>query len=132
MYDLGAGSAGMAGYFLAFGAIAIVLAIAVYIYVALAVMFIAKKTKTKNPWLAFIPIANFYLLTQIAKKNAWWTLILLAVFVPVIGGLVVGAVAIWFFWIVVEKIKFPGWTSLLLIIPVVNLIMLGIWAWSKK
>jgi len=31
-------------------------------------MYIAKKTK--NEWLAFIPIANFYLFTQMAKKIA--------------------------------------------------------------
>lgn len=109
----------------------LVVVLATYIYSAVAIMQIAKKTKTKNGWLAFIPIANFYLLTQMAGMNPWWTLILLASFIPGIGGLVVGGVAIWFFWIVAEKIKYPGWTSLLLLIPIVNLVILGLWAWRK-
>jgi len=47
-------------------------------------------------------------------------------------GLVTVVITIWMFGVVAEKIKFPGWTSLLLLIPVVNLVILGIWAWSKK
>ena len=102
-----------------------------YIYVALALMSIARKTKTKNEWLAFIPIANFYLLTQMARKSGNWTWILLLVFVP-FGGMVVAGIGIWFFWLVAERIKFPGWISLLLLIPFVNLVILGILAWKKK
>lgn len=114
------------------GAAPLLVALAIYIYSAIAVMFIAKKTKTPNGWLAFIPIANFYLLTQMASKNAWWTLAILLVFIPIIGSLALGIITIWLFWIVAEKIKYPGWTSLLLIIPIVNLVILGIWAWNKK
>jgi hypothetical protein len=113
------------------GTTSLVIFLAVYIYGALALMGIAKKTKTRNAWLAWIPIANFYLLTQMAGKSGWWTLILLVSVIPFIGLIALG-VMIWFFWIVVEKIKYPGWTSLLLLIPVVNLIMIGVWAWSKK
>ena len=47
-----------------------------YIYTALALMTIAQKTKTKNPWLAWIPIANLYLMTQIGKVP-WWTILFL-------------------------------------------------------
>lgn len=122
---------GMIAAFLALGAITLSIFFAVYIYSAIALMAIAKKTKTKNGWLAFIPIANFYLITQMAGENGWWTLILLAVFIPGIGGLAVFGVGVWFFWLIAEKIKFPGWTSLLLLIPVVNLVMLGVWAWKK-
>jgi len=120
------------GALMAFGLIFLAIFLAIYIYAAIALMCIAKKTKTSNRWLAFIPIANFYLVTQMAKQSGWWTLILLAGFIPMIGSLVVGVVGIWMFWMIAEKIKFPGWTSILLIIPVVNLIMLGVWAWAKK
>jgi len=104
----------------------------VYVYSALALMAIAKKTKTPNGWLAFIPIANVYLLTQMAGVSGLWTLIVLAPIVPIIGGLAMIIVSIWLMWTIAEKINFPGWTSLLLLIPMVNLVMLGIWAWSKK
>lgn len=111
--------------------ISLIIFVALYVYGALALMAIAKKTKTKNAWLAWIPIANFYLVTQMAKMNGLWTLILLAALIP-FGNLVALGVTIWFFWIIAERIKYPGWTSLLLLIPVVNLVILGLWAWKKK
>ena len=109
-----------------------VIALVVYIYTAIALMTIAKKTNTKNGWLAFIPIANVYLITQIAGLSGWWTLIILASLIPFIGSLLMLVVMIWMFWRIAEKIKYPGWTSILLIIPIVNLIILGVWAWAKK
>jgi len=126
---LGAGILG--GFMATLGAFAILLTLGVYIFVAFALMAIARKTKTKNAWMAWIPIANFYLVTQMAKMNGLWTLILLAWFVPAIGGLIVMGVGIWMFWRIAERIKMPGWTSLLLIVPIVNLIVLGIYAWKK-
>jgi len=67
-----------------------------------------------------------------AKKNELWILMILATFVPFIGGIAFAGVLIWFFWIIAERIKFPGWTSLLLLIPIANLIILGIWVWAKN
>ena len=109
----------------------LIIGLALYVYSALALMFIAKKTKTKNGWLAFIPIANFYLMTQMAGKPAWWTLAILLSFIPFVGGLAVTAVSIYLFWLIAEKIHKPGWWSLLLLIPVVNLVIMGIMAWGK-
>lgn len=119
------------GLIVAGGIIVAIVSLAIYIYTSLAVMTIAKKTKTKNGWLAWIPIANFYLLTQIARVNPWWTLILLAFFIPMIGSAIVMVAGIWMFWRVAELRKFPGWVSLLLIVPVVNLVVIGIIAWGK-
>ena len=58
---------------IAFAMIIVLLALAVYVYSAVALMFIAKRAKTKNGWLAFIPIANIYLITQVGKQSGWWT-----------------------------------------------------------
>ena len=52
----------------------VVVLLIVYIYSALALMAIAKRTKTKNAWLAWIPIANIYLMTQIGGLHPAWTL----------------------------------------------------------
>jgi len=123
---------GIIAAFLAFGMILLIAAFVVYIYTTIALMFIAKKTKTKNGWLAWIPIANIYLITQMAGISGWWTLIVLALIVPFIGGLAMLIAIIWMFWRIAEKIDFPGWTSLLLIIPIINLVILGIWAWAKR
>jgi len=119
------------GLFAAFYLIFLVVVLALYIYTSIALMTIANKTRTRNAWLAWIPIANFYLVTQIAGVSGLWTLALLAALVPFVGPLLLAGVGIWLFWRVAEKRRFPGWISLLLLIPVVNLVILGILAWGK-
>ncbi|MCU0642334.1 MAG: hypothetical protein MUF61_02015 [archaeon] len=111
--------------------ISLVVVLAVYIFTSIALMVIANKTKTKNSWLAWIPIANFYLVTQIAKVSGLWTLMLLALCIPTIGPLAVAITAVWMFWRISERRGFPGWLSILLLVPVVNLVVLGIIAWAK-
>lgn len=131
---------GTPGEAFAFGALSaaaiiflLLLLAVLYVYCAYTLMTIAKKTKTKKPWLAWIPIANFYLIVKTAGLNGWWTLILLAVVVPWIGGFVVWGFSIWFFWLIAEKRKFPGALSLLMLIPGLgHLVVLGILAWGKK
>lgn len=133
-----AGSAALGGIigfaaaaFVLFAVLMLILLIAIYIYTSLATMAIAKKTKTKNAWLAWIPIANVYLLTQMAKVSGLWTLMLLAYFLPYVGALTVIGFSTWFYWRIAKRIGFPGWTSLLMIIPIVNFVILGLYAWSK-
>jgi hypothetical protein len=93
----------------------------------------AKRMKKKNPWLAWIPIANVYLITKMAGLNGWWTLILLACIIPWIGGLIVCGFLIWFFWLICKKRKYPEILSFLLIIPIIGyMILIGILAWGKK
>lgn len=127
-----AGAGTMAALFAALGLAFLVLLLAFYIYVSLALMTIAKKTKTDNAWLAWIPIANYYLITQVAKVSGLWTLALLLTFIPGIGGLALLGVSVWLFWRISERRNFPGWLSLLMIVPVVNLIVIGVLAWGKK
>ena len=122
-------AAGIIALLLGLGVFALLLVLAVYIYSAIAVMTIAKKTKTKVGWMAFIPILNIYLLTQMAGKSGLLTLIILADFV--LGGLATTVLCISMFWIIAKKIGYPEWMSLLLLIPIVNLIILGVFAWRK-
>ena len=42
--------------------------LAAYLYMSLALQTIATKTNTANTWLAWIPIANLFLMLGIAKK----------------------------------------------------------------
>ena len=65
-------------------------AAAMYVYIALAVKTIAEKTNTENPWLAWIPIANFVLLLNIARKPIWWIVLLL---IPLVNIIII--VMIW-------------------------------------
>lgn len=133
---------GTPGEAFAFGALSAVtimfllaLLIVLYVYSAYTLMIIAKKTKTKRPWLAWIPIANFYLVVKCANLNGWWTLILLASIIDWmgLGMLVIWGFSIWFFWLICERRKYPGPLSLLMLIPGLgHLIVLGILAWGKK
>lgn len=111
--------------------VVLVFSLVIYVYSAIAIMAIAKKTKTENGWLAWIPIANIYLITQIAKQPAWQMLGILLVLIPFIGTLLLYVLLGFWFWHIAERLKKPSWLGILMAIPVVNLVILGYLAWSK-
>jgi|ERR1700690_1979100 len=94
-----------------------------YVYVALALQTIAQKTNTENGWLAWIPIANIYLMVMIARKPAWWFILFL---IPLVN--IVMYVIIWM--AIAEARGKPNWWGILIIVPVVNLIVPGYLAWA--
>ena len=116
--------------FATLGIFMIIGAIAVYAYAAYALMTIANKTKTKNSWLAWIPIANVWLIVKIAEQPDWQVLALLLYFVPVVGSIAFLAVTAFWFWKISENVDKPGWLGILMILPVINLIVMGILAWA--
>ena len=119
------------GMFMAFIGVMIAAVLFFYIFTALVIMSLSKKTNTDKEWLAWIPIANVYQLTRIGGLEWWWTLLVFASVIPVIGGIVAIGAMIYIWWRVAEKINKPGWWSLLLLIPIVNLVIMGIMAWGK-
>jgi hypothetical protein len=44
--------------------VGLIIYLAIYVYIAYSIMVIANKTNTENSWLAWIPIANLYLLCK--------------------------------------------------------------------
>ena len=124
---------GLGAVALGFIFVALLIALAVYIYTSWAVMTIAKKTKTEPAWLAWIPIANLFLLAKIAD-TPWWTALLaiLLSWIPVIGQLAFVAAFAYWFWFIAQKRGYDNWIGILMIIPVVNLILLGVLAWADK
>ena len=115
----------------AFFAVWLVVMIVMYVYFAVALMSIAKKTNTDKAWLAWIPIANVYLMTQCGGVSGWFTLLVVAAVIPVVGFIAMTAGMIYIWWKIAEAINKPGWWSILLLIPVVNLVIVGIMAWGK-
>jgi len=103
--------------------------IAIYVYVALAWMTIAKKLKCKYYWLAWIPIANFFLLPLILKKKWTWGLMF---FVPIANIVFF----IMWTWKIFELRKYPGWLSLSVFIPKVGCLLyfiaIGFVAWKDQ
>ena len=135
--------------------VTIALSIGLYVFVSLSYMTIAKKTKTKDPWLAWIPIANLYLIAKIAKMSAWPLLLLLSfLFIPVMiifpePILILTVFAILFISIIIltvftfiwhykiyERREKPGWWIFLSLIPyaggILHLVFLGIVAWNDE
>ncbi|HWN76196.1 MAG TPA: DUF5684 domain-containing protein [Candidatus Udaeobacter sp.] len=102
---------------------ALLIGLAVYVYVALAVQTIAEKTNTDNSWLAWIPIANFVLLLNIAGKPIWWIVLCL---IPLVNIIII--IMIWM--AVAEARRKPSWWGVLMVVPVVSIIVPGYLAWS--
>ena len=95
-----------------------------YVYFAVCLMLIANKTNTPNSWLAWIPIANIYLMCKVAGKPGWWVILFFIPFVNIVIYIIV--------WMkVAEARKKPGWLGILMIIPFVNLIVPGYLAFSE-
>ena len=108
--------------------------IGLYVYTALAFMTIAKKLRYDKPWLAWIPVANLFLIPILAKKNWVWGFIFL---VPIVN------IVFFFIWMwnIYEQRKYPGWLSLVpllsfipfigIFVSLANLIILGFVAWKE-
>ncbi len=116
----------------------VVIAIALYIYMGLTVMKTAKRLNVEPAWLAWIPIANLYLILKMGKQPSWTMLLLLSGLIPYIG--IIGSIAFMVFmilamWKICEARQRPGWWAIITIVPVVggiwSLIMWGILAWGK-
>jgi len=110
--------------------------IALYIYSGFALMKIAKKTNTKNPWLAWIPIGNIVLMANIAKMH-WWPILLMipafisiiiAVIATLVKSYIVNVIFMSIYWILIgvimiystiwnwkifEAVNRPGWWALI-------------------
>lgn len=116
--------------------VVLVFLVAIYIYMSFAYMAVAKKARDKMPGLAWIPFVGPYLIAFRSANMHWWPwLLCIGIVIPFIGK--IAMVVFWVFgivwhWKLFEKIRRPGWWAILMIIPVVNLIILGVAAWSKK
>lgn len=97
--------------------------LAAYVYMALALQTIADKTGTANSWLAWIPIANIFLILGVAKKPMWWFILFL---VPLVN--IVIAILVWMS--VAEARGKPNWWGILMIVPLANLVVPGYLAWA--
>ena len=121
----------LGAFFAAYFIIAMIVLLGVYIYSSYALMTIAKKLKSDMAWVAWIPIVNLYLLVVLAEAPLLSLFGLLFVFVPFIGGILIMALMVYWYWLLCEKMGFSGYLSLLALIPFFGiLILLGILAWA--
>ncbi|MBS3077174.1 hypothetical protein J4233_02780 [Candidatus Pacearchaeota archaeon] len=125
---------GIIGVLIALGIVLLLLILAaVYIYFALAYRSIAQKLKFKKSWLAWIPVAQWAMLLKLGKFHWAWIFLIL---IPIVGWLALAILLIIAHWRIFEKLKYPGWFSLSMVIPKIGFILyaiaVGIVAWSKK
>lgn len=116
-----------------------VIGIGVYVYSSLAYMKLAQRLNVKNGYLAWIPIANIYLITQLAGMKWWPMLLAIGLVIPIINVFAAIALAVFsviWHWKIFERMGKPGWWVLLLLIPIVGqivfLVLLGVTAWGKN
>tara|TARA_Y100000310_G_C20221544_1_gene595977 strand:+ start:131 stop:598 length:468 start_codon:yes stop_codon:yes gene_type:complete len=128
----------LAGIFAVFGIIFLIIGLALYVYLSLAFTSIARKAKLSAPGLAWIPGIGILLTIFRASRMHWWPwLLLIGVFIPFTIVRSLSAITflvftlIWY-WKMFQNINKPGWWVFLMLIPIVNLIMIGVAAWSKS
>jgi hypothetical protein len=97
----------------------------VYVWIAICLQIIANKTNTPNGWLAWIPIANIYLMCKIADKPGWWIILF---FIPIVN--IVFAIIVWMG--IAKATGKASWLGILMIIPLVNLVIPGILAFTDQ
>jgi hypothetical protein len=107
----------------------VIASLVAYVYFAFALMTLAKKMKMKNAWMAWVPIANVYLMSQMAQLPVWTVVAFL------LGGIlpfVPTAIMAWYWWKIAELRHKPTWWGILMVIPPINFVIIGILAWGKE
>lgn len=92
----------------------IVLAVVLYFVEVIPIYTIARKCGQEYAWLAWVPIADAWLLFDLAGLPIEYMLGLL---IPGLNLVLVGFV----WWQIAENTNKPGWIGLLMLIPLVNL-----------
>jgi hypothetical protein len=116
------------GVFVVYGTIILIVLIPLYIYNGFAQTAIAKKLQHENPVWAWIPVMNLIQIFQMAELSPWLILLLL---IPILGAFALLGFMIYAYWKIAEKLEFPGWIALFILINPLNLVVLGILAWGN-
>lgn len=130
---VGGGLAAFAVVAIVFG---LIFALAIYIYMSYVYMIIARKAKYPSPAIAWIPIVGPSLISAKLAGMHWWpVLLLLATPIPFLGqlaGLVFMVFLIVWTWKMFEGFGRPGWWAIFWLINIVEMVFLGIVAWSDN
>lgn len=103
--------------------ITVILFIAFYAYISYSLQVIGKKLGVENAWLAWIPVANLYVLCLAAGKPAWWMILCLVPFVNMVVSVML--------WVAITKrLGKSPWLLLLFLVPLVNMALIGYLAFA--
>ena len=113
---LQAPSASPTSSILGFVGLLFLLGFCLYLYFGITLMIIAKRSNTPNSGLAFLPIANLFLMCSIGRRPGWWVLLLL---VPIVNIVIVAMI-----WMSIAEVREkPVWTGALVTLPGIGLIV---------
>lgn len=108
-------------------AVAGVFGIGMYIYMGLALMTIGKKLGFEQAWMAWVPIANLYMMLKLADQRGW---MLILAFIPFLNFFFMFYVI--YVWMkIAEKRGFESWVGILMIVPVIGVAVPGYIAWAE-
>lgn len=97
--------------------------VAIYVYTSLAYYTIATKLNYENPWMAWVPFVNLWMMVELAQKEFWWFILF---FLPIVNL----AAAVVITMAIAERVGKPSWWGILVIVPFVNLAVPGVLAWG--
>ncbi|MBD3238333.1 MAG: hypothetical protein GF332_01685 [Candidatus Moranbacteria bacterium] len=113
----------------------LMITVVIYVFYSFCLYKIAKKLNQDKPWIAWIPIAQFVVLLKGANLSPWIALGFLALIIPIVNFIVgIGAIILlaYCFMKVGEKLGYPTWVGLFVILPLGNIIIPAIFAFSGK
>lgn len=104
------------GALAAIGTVYWIVILIIHVYMAICLQKMAKRLNIANDWIAWIPVANLFLMIMIAGKPLWWFLLMLIPFVNIVILIIV--------WMkMAARLGHPSWMGILTIIPLANLIL---------
>ena len=128
--------AGMGVIFL----IALIPMVAIFVYLLIAAIKIAQKTHTPNGWLVVTLFAIPFKIAKFAGLSYWYGLIAFASLpfyliderLASLVGLCAFGFSIYLWMRICKRLGFSQWLGLLMIIPIANLVLPGVLAFSKN
>lgn len=106
----------------------VVISIGSYIYMGITLSKIGKKLNYEKTWYAWVPILNLVMMFQLADLSPW--LILLSL-VPIVNGIAMLVLSVITMMRICEKLGKDKLLGLLVLIPIGNLVLMGILAWGR-
>ncbi len=107
------------------GAPAVIVWLIGYAYFAICLQTIAKKTGTKDAWMAWVPVLNVFLMCTLGGKPGWWLILFCIPFVNIVMLIIV--------WMAIAEARNkPSWFGILMIVPFVNFVIPAVLAFGKE
>src|SRR5438067_3955710 len=83
-------------------------------YHSLPVYIFARKTEHPYAWLAFVPLANLWLLCDLAEEEWYWIIFLVVPFIDIVVYVIL--------WMAIAgNYGKPSWLGLLMVLPLINI-----------